>query len=85
MNTFHLNCRYFTGHSNNPDGTTEFVAGTTGAKQGFMGAIRIFTIAVCNPTCLAFTLMETIREYFFLSQLILPHFPLGNYCGCCCA
>ncbi|KAM0847840.1 hypothetical protein ACQ4PT_054756 [Festuca glaucescens] len=38
--------RYFTGHSNNPDGTTEFVAGTTGAKQGFMGAIRIFTIAV---------------------------------------
>ncbi|KAM0910634.1 hypothetical protein ACQ4PT_014020 [Festuca glaucescens] len=40
--------RYFTGHSNNPDGTTEFVAGTTGAKQRFMGAIRIFTIAVCN-------------------------------------
>jgi hypothetical protein len=50
-----------------------------------MGAIRIFTIAVCNPTSLAFTLMKTIREYFFLSQLILPHFPLGNYCGCCCA
>uniref|UniRef100_R7VZK6 Calcium-transporting ATPase n=1 Tax=Aegilops tauschii TaxID=37682 RepID=R7VZK6_AEGTA len=38
--------RYFTGHSNNPDGTTAFVAGTTGAKQGFMGAISIFTIAV---------------------------------------
>ncbi|VAI34074.1 unnamed protein product [Triticum turgidum subsp. durum] len=36
----------FTGHSNNPDGTTAFVAGTTGAKQGFMGAISIFTIAV---------------------------------------
>ncbi|KAM3276383.1 hypothetical protein ACQJBY_044651 [Aegilops geniculata] len=38
--------RYFTGHSNNQDGTTAFVAGTTGAKQGFMGAISIFTIAV---------------------------------------
>uniref|UniRef100_A0A8R7UJP7 Calcium-transporting ATPase n=1 Tax=Triticum urartu TaxID=4572 RepID=A0A8R7UJP7_TRIUA len=38
--------RYFTGHSNNPDGTTAFVAGTTGAKQGFMGAISIFTVAV---------------------------------------
>ncbi|VAI19272.1 unnamed protein product [Triticum turgidum subsp. durum] len=36
----------FTGHSNNPDGTTAFVAGTTGAKQGFMGAISIFTVAV---------------------------------------
>jgi hypothetical protein len=59
--TFHPNCRYFTGHSNNPDGTTEFVAGTTGAKQGFMGAIRIFTIAVCNPSqvVFSFTIMKT--------------------------
>ncbi|GJN04026.1 hypothetical protein PR202_ga21535 [Eleusine coracana subsp. coracana] len=38
--------RYFTGHTKNPDGTTQFVAGTTRAKQGFMGAIRILTIAV---------------------------------------
>jgi hypothetical protein len=42
-----LNCRYFTGHTKNSDGTTQFVAGTTGVKQGFMGAIRILTIAVC--------------------------------------
>jgi hypothetical protein len=53
MNVFSLtdvepNYRYFTGHTENPDGTTQFVAGTTGAKQGFMGAIRILTIAVCN-------------------------------------
>ncbi|XP_015696709.1 calcium-transporting ATPase 5, plasma membrane-type-like isoform X2 [Oryza brachyantha] len=38
--------RYFTGHTKNPDGTTQFLAGTTGVKHGFMGAIRIFTIAV---------------------------------------
>ncbi|KAL6845907.1 hypothetical protein ACP4OV_023355 [Aristida adscensionis] len=38
--------RYFTGHTKNPDGTTQFVAGTTGVKHGFMGAIRILTIAV---------------------------------------
>ncbi|OEL14730.1 Calcium-transporting ATPase 8, plasma membrane-type [Dichanthelium oligosanthes] len=38
--------RYFTGHTENPDGTTQFVAGTTGVKKGFMGAIRILTIAV---------------------------------------
>ncbi|XP_066394611.1 calcium-transporting ATPase 5, plasma membrane-type-like isoform X1 [Miscanthus floridulus] len=38
--------RYFTGHTKNPDGTTQFLAGTTGVKQGFMGAIRILTIAV---------------------------------------
>ena len=45
---FKLYYRYFTGHTENPDGTTQFVAGTTGLKQGFMGAIRILTIAVCN-------------------------------------
>ncbi|KAF0898073.1 hypothetical protein E2562_001741 [Oryza meyeriana var. granulata] len=38
--------RYFTGHTKDPDGTTQFVAGTTRAKKGFMGAIRILTIAV---------------------------------------
>ncbi|KAL5220263.1 hypothetical protein ABZP36_024976 [Zizania latifolia] len=38
--------RYFSGHTKNPDGTIQFVAGTTRAKQGFMGAIRILTIAV---------------------------------------
>ncbi|TVU05043.1 hypothetical protein EJB05_48191 [Eragrostis curvula] len=38
--------RYFTGHTANPDGSPQFVAGTTRVKQGFMGAIRILTIAV---------------------------------------
>uniref|UniRef100_J3MUF6 Calcium-transporting ATPase n=1 Tax=Oryza brachyantha TaxID=4533 RepID=J3MUF6_ORYBR len=38
--------RYFTGHTKDPNGTTQFVAGTTRAKKGFMGAIRILTIAV---------------------------------------
>ncbi|KAL6660830.1 hypothetical protein ACP70R_000214 [Stipagrostis hirtigluma subsp. patula] len=38
--------RYFTGHTKNPDGTTQFVAGTTSVKQAFMGAIKILTIAV---------------------------------------
>ncbi|KAG8047861.1 hypothetical protein GUJ93_ZPchr0008g12694 [Zizania palustris] len=38
--------RYFSGHTKNPDGTIQFVAGTTRAKQGFLGAIRILTIAV---------------------------------------
>ncbi|KAF8694900.1 hypothetical protein HU200_038003 [Digitaria exilis] len=38
--------RYFTGHTKNSDGTTQFMAGTTGIKQGFLGAIRILTIAV---------------------------------------
>jgi len=49
LTDFETNSRYFTGHTENPDGTTQFVAGTTGVKQGFMGAIRILTIAVCNP------------------------------------
>ncbi|XP_044436576.1 calcium-transporting ATPase 5, plasma membrane-type isoform X2 [Triticum aestivum] len=41
-----LAIRYFTGHTKNPDGTVQFRAETTGLKQGFMGAIRILTIAV---------------------------------------
>ncbi|KAL6656275.1 hypothetical protein ACP70R_007101 [Stipagrostis hirtigluma subsp. patula] len=38
--------RYFTGNTKYPDGTTQFLAGTTGVKHGFMGAIRILTVAV---------------------------------------
>jgi hypothetical protein len=54
---FKLNYRYFTGHTENPDGTTQFVAGTTGVKQGFMGAIRILTIAVCNLNLISVNLV----------------------------
>ncbi|XP_078438392.1 calcium-transporting ATPase 5, plasma membrane-type-like [Wolffia australiana] len=41
-----LFARYFTGHTKNPDGTTQFVAGQTKAKAAVNGAIKIFTIAV---------------------------------------
>lgn len=77
MVTFHLKCRYFTGHSNNPDGTTAFVAGTTGAKQGFMGAISIFTIAVCKPNqVFLLNYYDDEEHQFFPSELILQHLSL---------
>ncbi|MQL79888.1 hypothetical protein Taro_012330 [Colocasia esculenta] len=41
-----LFARYFTGHTENPDGSTQFVAGKTSAKNAINGAIKIFTIAV---------------------------------------
>ncbi|KAJ3676858.1 hypothetical protein LUZ60_002582 [Juncus effusus] len=38
--------RFFTGHTRNPNGTKQFIAGKTSLKQGFNGAIKILTIAV---------------------------------------
>ncbi|XP_078151095.1 calcium-transporting ATPase 5, plasma membrane-type-like isoform X1 [Carex rostrata] len=43
---FVLWIRYFTGNTKNSDGTTQFVKGQTSVKQSFIGAIKIFTIAV---------------------------------------
>ena len=40
-------CRYFTGHSKNPDGTRQFLAGVTKVGDAVDGAIKIITVAVC--------------------------------------
>lgn len=38
--------RYFSGHSKNSDGTTQFTAGRTSASDAVDGAIKIITVAV---------------------------------------
>jgi len=38
--------RYFTGHSKNPDGSTQYVRGVTSASNVVDGVIKIFTVAV---------------------------------------
>ncbi|KAL0012761.1 hypothetical protein SO802_007869 [Lithocarpus litseifolius] len=38
--------RYFTGHSKNPDGSTQYVHGVTSASKVVDGVIKIFTVAV---------------------------------------
>ncbi|XP_030971545.1 calcium-transporting ATPase 9, plasma membrane-type-like [Quercus lobata] len=38
--------RYFTGHSKNPDGSTQYVRGVTSASKVVDGVIKIFTVAV---------------------------------------
>ncbi|XP_025803536.1 calcium-transporting ATPase 5, plasma membrane-type-like isoform X4 [Panicum hallii] len=73
--------RYFTGHTKNSDGTTQFVAGTTGVKQGFMGAIRILTIAVTIvvvavpeglPLAVTLTLAYSMRKMMRDKALVKP-------------
>ncbi|KAL3745858.1 hypothetical protein ACJRO7_014889 [Eucalyptus globulus] len=41
-----LLARYFTGHTNNSDGSPQFKAGKTSVSRAVDGAIKIFTIAV---------------------------------------
>ncbi|XP_078443343.1 calcium-transporting ATPase 5, plasma membrane-type-like [Wolffia australiana] len=38
--------RFFTGHTKNPDGSVQFIAGKTSSKSVINGVVRIFTIAV---------------------------------------
>ncbi|KAK9997456.1 hypothetical protein SO802_022142 [Lithocarpus litseifolius] len=38
--------RYLTGHSKNPDGSTQYVRGVTSASEVVDGVIKIFTVAV---------------------------------------
>jgi len=39
--------RYFSGHTRNPDGSVQFIAGKTKVGDAIDGVIKIFTIAVC--------------------------------------
>ncbi|XP_068463913.1 calcium-transporting ATPase 10, plasma membrane-type-like isoform X1 [Phaseolus vulgaris] len=41
-----LLARYFSGHTRNPDGSVQFIAGKTKVGDAFDGVIKIFTIAV---------------------------------------
>lgn len=41
-----LIARYFTGHTENPDGSPQFKAGKTSASHAIDGVIKIFTVAV---------------------------------------
>ena len=50
--------RYFTGHSKNPDGSRQFIAGQTKVGRAVDGAIKIVTIAVCTSKCLEDWLMD---------------------------
>jgi Ca2+-transporting ATPase len=40
-------CRYFTGHTTNPDGSVKFLAGKTKVSDAVDDAIKIVTVAVC--------------------------------------
>lgn len=40
-------CRYFTGHTENTNGTVRFQAGKTKFGDAIDGAIKIVTVAVC--------------------------------------
>lgn len=42
-----LICRYFSGHTKNPDGSLQFKAGKTKVGDAIDGAIKIVTVAVC--------------------------------------
>lgn len=39
--------RYFSGHTENPDGSPQFKAGKTKVGDAVDGAIKIVTVAVC--------------------------------------
>lgn len=39
--------RYFSGHTRNPDGSVQFIAGKTKVGDAIDGVIKIFTVAVC--------------------------------------
>jgi len=39
--------RYFSGHTRNPDGSVQFIAGKTKFGDAINGVIKIFTVAVC--------------------------------------
>lgn len=39
--------RYFTGHTKDPNGTRQFIAGHTKVSHAVDGAIKILTVAVC--------------------------------------
>ncbi|KAG0466022.1 hypothetical protein HPP92_020186 [Vanilla planifolia] len=41
-----LMVRYFTGHTENPDGSVQFIKGQTSVKDAIDGAVKILTIAV---------------------------------------
>lgn len=41
------NHRYFSGHTRNPDGSVQFIAGKTKFGDAIDGVIKIFTVAVC--------------------------------------
>lgn len=45
--------RYFTGHTKDSDGKIEFTAGKTSIGDAVDGAIKIFTVAVCNFSILS--------------------------------
>lgn len=59
------------------------MAGTTGIKQGFLGAIRILTIAVCIAKLVFW--VNVIKTVVFLNFTRLCRFFIGDYCGRCCA
>jgi Ca2+-transporting ATPase len=40
-------CRYFTGHTKNPDGSVQFQAGKTKVSDVVDDAVKIVTVAVC--------------------------------------
>ncbi|XP_016494077.2 calcium-transporting ATPase 5, plasma membrane-type-like [Nicotiana tabacum] len=43
-----LLCRFFTGNTKNPDGTTQFVHGKTSVSKSIDGVVHIITAAVSS-------------------------------------
>lgn len=67
LKCFELVNRYFTGHTENPDGSSQFQAGKTKIGDAIDGAIKIVTVAVCvfirNGLC---TFMMHIQSFGFI-------------------
>ena len=75
------NFRYFTGHSKNPDGTTQYVRGVTSAIKVVDRVIKIFTVAVSAVS----RYLLWYLNFFFGCLWLLIMESLGHPWGCCCA
>ena len=79
------NFRYFTGHSKNPDGSTQYVRGVTSASNVVDGVIKIFTVAVSSVSGYLLWYLNFFFVSVFACLLLLIMESLGHHCGCCCA
>jgi len=61
-------CRYFSGHTENPDGSPQFKAGKTKVGDAVDGAIKIVTVAVCAM------INTVLPEHFDANGDIYPYY-----------
>ncbi|KAF3452696.1 hypothetical protein FNV43_RR03129 [Rhamnella rubrinervis] len=69
--------RYFTGHTKDPDGTRQFIAGHTKLSHAIEGAIKIITVAVtivvvAVPEGLPLAVTVMCEGFLHVKQWVLP-------------